>query len=190
MTRFRRMHCAHQGGFLMLEVLITLVILVVGLLGLVGLQARAQQFESESYQRTQALMLLRDIADRINANRANAASYVTGTTYGTGYSPNCSNPGSVAAADLCAWHTTLLGAAETSGGTCGASGGINCVGAMIGARGCITTIGTDTYLVQVVWQGLVQSAAPPNSTTCGSGSYGNENQRRVVTTVVQIANLN
>ncbi len=99
----------------MLEVLITLVILMVGLLGLVGLQARAQQFETESYQRTQALILLRDISDRINANRKNAVSY-TGGPYGTGYSASCTNPASVAEADVCAWHTALLGAAETAGG--------------------------------------------------------------------------
>ena len=179
---------ARQRGFLMLEVLITMVILLVGLLGLVGLQARAQQLENESYQRTQALMLLRDITNRINANRASAVSYSGTTVYGTGYTPDCSAPGSVAEADLCSWHIALLGAAETSGGTCDESGGTACVGAMIGARGCVTTIATDTYLIQVAWQGLVKTATPP--TSCGSGNYGDETQRRVVTSVVQIGNLN
>ena len=58
---------------------------------------------------------------------------------------------------------------------------------MIGARGCVSTVATDTYLVEVAWQGLVQSAAPPS--TCGSGLYGNDAQRRVVTSIVQIGNL-
>jgi len=58
----------------MIEVLVTFVILVVGLLGLIGLQARSQQAELESYQRGQALILLQDIVDRMNANRLGSKS--------------------------------------------------------------------------------------------------------------------
>ena len=188
-----------QGGFLMLEVLIALFILLIGLIGLAGLQARAQQAENESYQRLQALMLLRDMVDRINANRANAASYVTGTSaplgYGNSLSANCAAPANMVETDLCQWNAALIGAAETSGGTCNTTSGANCVGAMIRARGCVENIGggavTGPFLVSVVWQGLGSSAAPPSSVACGSGSYGSESQglRRAVTTVVQIANL-
>ena len=59
-----------SAGFTLIEILVALVILLVGLLGLVGLQAKGQQAEMESYQRTQALVLLQDLADRMNANRA------------------------------------------------------------------------------------------------------------------------
>jgi len=187
---------AAQAGFLMIEVLITMFILLIGLLGVVGLQARAQQTETESYQRSQALMLLRDMSDRINANRVNSASYVTGTSapLGSGSAKDCSAPSTMADNDLCAWSKALLGAAESSsGGTCdtssGSTRGTNCVGAMIGARGCITDLGSSTYLVQIVWQGLAPTAAPPASVACGSGSYGSEEQRRAVTTIVQIGNL-
>jgi len=190
----------YQVGFLMLEVLVALFILLIGLVGLAGLQARSQQAENESYQRVQALMLIRDIADRMNANRANAASYVTTTVsatplgFGNSLTIDCTATTSAAQTDLCQWNSELIGAAETSGGTCDTSSGANCVGAMIRARGCITNIGagapaTGPYLVQVVWQGLVPTAAPPASVTCGSGSYGDDTLRRAVTTVVQIANL-
>src|SRR5437016_3217449 len=120
-----------QSGFLMLEVMIAVVILALGLLGLAGLQARAHQSENESYQRVQALALLRDMADRINANRANAASYITPTSapLGTGATKDCSAPTATADVDLCAWSQALLGAGETLGSTN--------VGAMLGARGCI-----------------------------------------------------
>jgi type IV pilus assembly protein PilV len=184
-----------QAGFLMLEVMIALFILVFGLIGLAGLQARAQQAENESYQRVQALMLLRDMVDRINANRANATSYVTTTPIGYGNTTmNCSAPGTTVEIDLCQWQAALIGAAETSGGTCDTASGANCVGAMIRARGCITNIGAGApasgpFLVEVVWQGLAPSAAPPSSVTCGSGSYSDETLRRAITTVVQIANL-
>ena len=169
----------------MIEVLVTLVILLLGLLGLAGLQTRAQVAETESYQRSQALVLARDIADRMNANRTNAASYLTPTTapLGTNSSKDCSSPTAVADIDLCAWDGALKGSAETSSGSS--------VGAMIGARGCITAISgeTDSYLVQVVWQGLQQTSSPPSSVACGSSAYGTDTYRRAVTTVVKIGNL-
>jgi type IV pilus assembly protein PilV len=184
----------YQSGFLMIEVLVTMFILVIGLLGIVGLQARAQQAENESYQRSQALILLRDMVDRLNANRATAASYVTGTSggkvMGTGTSKNCSSPATTVDIDLCAWSFALLGASESlPGGTCSAATPQYCAGTMIGARGCITNPSANIYLVQVVWQGLSPTVAPPNSVACGSGSYGVEEQRRAVTSIIQVGDL-
>jgi type IV pilus assembly protein PilV len=186
-----KMDYRRQAGFLMIEVLITMFILLIGLLGVVGLQARAQQAETESYQRTQALILLRDMADRINANRNNAASYVTATPLGTGdNNAGCATPATTVAIDKCAWSAALIGAAETSG-TCDITTGANCVGAMIGARGCVTELDATAkiYLVEVVWQGLSPTAAPPTSVDCGADEYGAEELRRAVTTVVQIGDL-
>src|SRR3954469_10265858 len=78
-----------SGGFAMLEVMITLVILLIALLGLAGIVTRSNAAELESYQRVQALILVQDMVDRINANRKYAACYSngsTGITLGTGYS--------------------------------------------------------------------------------------------------------
>ncbi|MBL8482923.1 MAG: type IV pilus modification protein PilV [Rhodocyclaceae bacterium] len=170
-----------QRGVTLIEVLVTLVLLLVGLLGLAALQNRAQMLETESYQREQALVLMRDIVSRINANRSNAASYVTGGALGTSSTKDCSAPANMADTDLCQWDSLLKGAAETLNG--------NRVGVMIGARGCVSSPATDQYLVQVVWQGLVATAAPPGSVDCGSGLYGSETYRRAVTSVVQIGIL-
>jgi type IV pilus assembly protein PilV len=200
MTRIT--HRPRQSGYLMIEVLITMFILAIGLLGVVGLQARAQQAETDSYQRTQALVLLSDMADRISANRAVAfdtttSPYVIGTAtpLGNGSTKNCTAPASTADIDLCAWSNSLLGAAESSGGTCdtsaGSTRGANCAGTMIGARGCITSPALHIYMIQIAWQGLTPSAAPPASVVCGTGSYGgNDDFRRAVTTVVQIGDIN
>jgi type IV pilus assembly protein PilV len=183
-----------QLGFTMIEVLVTLVILLFGLLGLVGLQTRAQVAETESYQRTQALVLLRDMADRISANRSNASSYafVVTAPLGSGStiygSAACQGLAPLTQVDLCEWDAALKGVAEASG-ACNQQTGANCVGAMIGARGCITSPAANQYLIQVVWQGMAKSAAPPSSVACGSGSYGDDMQRRAVTTVVQIGVL-
>ncbi|TMH30961.1 MAG: type IV pilus modification protein PilV, partial [Betaproteobacteria bacterium] len=56
-------------GFTLIEVLISMLIMAIGLLGLAGMQAVAQRAEVESYQRAQALVLVQDMVDRVNANR-------------------------------------------------------------------------------------------------------------------------
>src|SRR4030067_781531 len=127
-----RMMTDPNKGFSLIEVLVTIVILMIGLLGLAGLQVRALTSQMESYQRSQALVLLKDMADRIEANRANASAYVTTTPRGTGYG-TCAASGVGSAGDLGEWHDALLGAAEVD-----SSG--NKGGAMVGARGCIYEI--------------------------------------------------
>src|SRR5947209_7225863 len=67
----------NQHGTSLIEVLVTMVILAFGLLGAAGLQARLQLADMEAYQRSQALILVDDIASRIATNRANSAAYVT-----------------------------------------------------------------------------------------------------------------
>jgi type IV pilus assembly protein PilV len=181
-----------SSGFTILEVLISLLVMSLGLLGLAALQVRAQQAELESYQRAQALVLLQDMVDRINANRKTAGCYAftplpdTGTTFvGTGAAaPTCagaygtSQTRARADADVAAWDALLKGSAEALGG--------NQVGAMIGARGCVsldTSVTPNVYRVSVAWQGSTSTVNPTTvdpTFTCATGQYGSESQRRVV----------
>lgn len=180
-----------QRGSTMLEVLITMVILAVGLLGLAGLQSRLQVSEMEAYQRAQALILLNDMANRITTNRNAAATYVTSAV---GAGMTC--PTSTAtqkARDAMEWCNALQGAAETTGA--GNVAGVM-VGAMIGGRGCVESIGANKYMITVAWQGAVALSAPPAEVSCGANLYNTAGTqcvgdlcRRVVTTVVQIATL-
>lgn len=179
----------NQRGSALLEVLITIVILAIGLLGLAGLQMRLQVSEMESYQRAQALILLNDMASRISANRYSAADYVTASPLGAGMTCSTSTA-TQQARDVSEWCNALKGAAETSG--------VNNVGAMIGGRGCVESIGSGEYMVTVAWQGLVPVSAPPISVACGQNQYNgaeagaqciNDLCRRVVTTIVRIATL-
>jgi type IV pilus assembly protein PilV len=177
-----------QRGASLLEVLITLVILAIGLLGLAGLQSRLQASEMEAYQRAQALVLLEDMASRIAANRANAASYVTDTPLG--FNNGCSYGTSTRqTVDFDEWCKALQGAGELQGTAS--------VGAMIGGRGCVEVDpdDPDVYRVTVAWQGLTPLAAPAES--CGKDLYDGaagsvctgDLCRRVATTVVRIGNL-
>jgi type IV pilus assembly protein PilV len=198
------------AGFTLLEILITLVILLVGLLGLVGLQARGHQAELESYQRGQALVLLQDIVDRMNSNRPDAINptagnptrYVTTGVGGSTTLVDCAGK-TGGALDLCEWGNLLIGAAEArAGSNCTTSAtGTGCIGAMLGARGCIsydintqlldssgsTLAGTGIYTISIAWQGIAPTFVPAN--TCGQNQYPSEAQRRVVTATMRIGAL-
>lgn len=181
-----------QEGVSLIEVLVTILILSIGLLGVAGLQSRMQISEIEAYQRSQALILLNDMANRIAANRNAAANYAAaiGVSSPTGYNATCSTSTSTRKdIDLGEWCNALQGAAETSGSSK--------VGAMIGARGCVESLGSGEYLITVAWQGMGPISAPPASVACGAGQYNsgtgsacsNDLCRRVVTTIVRVADL-
>ncbi|MDN4590439.1 pilus assembly protein [Xenophilus aerolatus] len=179
-----------QRGASLIEVLVTLLLLAFGLFGLVGLHARMQASEMEAYQRSQALVLLQDMASRIAINRLHAADYVTAQPVGAG--TTCGAPtGTRQQIDVAQWCAALQGAAERSG--------TSAVGTVIGGRGCVQAVGAtgaNEYLVTVAWQGLAPVAAPPAGVTCGKDAYDgssgpcvNDLCRRTITTLVRIGNL-
>lgn len=172
----------------MIEVLVTMVIIAFGLLGMAGLQVRMQTSEMEAYQRSQALLLLNDMANRIAANRGNASAYVTGTTaLGSGMACPTAT-GTTVDQDLKQWCESLQGAAEVASA--------NKVGAMVGGRGCVQSASGD-YMITVVWQGFTPISAPPAAVNCGAAQFNgaagaacvNDLCRRAVTTLVRIATL-
>ena len=162
-----------QRGVTMLEVLIAIFILTLGLLGAAGIQSQMQMAEVEAYQRAQAIVLLRDMVDRVNANRRAIASYVTSSPLGSS-AEDCSALTAVAAKDLCEWNNSLYGSAETKGG--------QSLGAMNTARGCITNPVTTMpreVVVAVAWQGMRPTLAPA-ATNCGAdgSTYGSDDRLR------------
>jgi len=182
-------------GATLIEVLVTIVIIAFGLLGMAGLQTRMQISEIEAYQRSQALMLVNDMASRITTNRQFVTSYVTSDTLGTGFT--CTGLGTTTQAlnDLREWCLALQGAGETL-----TTGSVTTQqGAMIGGRGCIenSPAGDGDIMVTVTWQGLTPISAPPASVTCGADSYNGTGSspcvdnkcRRFITMILRIATL-
>lgn len=202
-----------KRGFTLIEVLVTLVILMFGLLGIAGLMAKGQRASFEAYQRQAALAIANDIVERMRANRTQSTAYSAGapvaTPVGTGTLYNdlliaaitdcgasaCSTANLVTY-DLAQWDGLLNGYAErqTVGGAL--------VGGIIGARGCIEELAntsgicpaapapvgslfTRTNRVSVAWQGSEDTVAPTTS-NCGTGSYGAETRRRVVSLDVML----
>jgi type IV pilus assembly protein PilV len=185
-----------QRGVSMIEVLVTIVILAFGLLGMAGLQMRLQSSEMESYQRTQALMLVHDLKGRLETNRLEAAKYAVGAPLaapvGAGMNCPATSPASTRVElDVAEWCEALKGAAESSGG--------NKVGAMVGGRGCVEDLGIGPlgekrFRVAVAWQGLTPISVPVEG--CGAGLYNGAGTgcqgdlcRRVVSTVIRLAKL-
>ena len=88
-----------QRGVGMIEVLVALVILAIGVLGFSALQLRAMEATAEATDRTMAMNLARDLADRIRINRLGLSDYVAAInskTIETGclgsassFKPNC-----------------------------------------------------------------------------------------------------
>jgi type IV pilus assembly protein PilV len=176
-------------GTTLLEVLVTIVILAFGLLGLAGLQSRVQIAELESYQRAQAIVLLSDMTERIRLNSSQAPVYVSASTFGTGDSQPVSCTGIAAGPtrDICEWSNSLKGVSEKQSSAN--------IGAMLGARGCIsqlqapdTTLGVckpGIYLVSVAWQGMGPTVAPARM--CGSGLYGTDDSfRRLISSQLSV----
>lgn len=164
----------------------------------------------ESYQRSQALVLLSDISERLNVNRTTLSCFrfTTNLTSGTPYIGTTGTgwtlPTGCAASALAAINTradttistlnsNLQGLSESKSG----SG----TGAMIGARACIsydattqindstgaTIDGSGLYTITISWQGLNDTQAP--TVACANGLYGSETKRRSVSKTIRFANL-
>ncbi|MEO8187559.1 MAG: type IV pilus modification protein PilV [Burkholderiaceae bacterium] len=190
------------AGFALVEAMVTVVVVAFGLLGVAGLVSRSFVTEVDAMQRAQAAMLLQDMVTRIEGNRANAAAYVTGDAGITGYVSTTTQSGTttydfvscdpatpMADRDRCAWGQLLAGGNEQIDN--------NNAGVLVGAMGCVHEIDAfnRVYAVTIAWQGASAGAAPivDNNfapTGCGRDQFGNENQRRLMTTLLRIGTLN
>lgn len=109
------MHCCRQGGFSMVEVLVSLLVLSLGLLGLAALQSNGMKATHSAHLRSQATLYAHDILDRMRANReaARAGDYdliLTATT------PLCSSSAyNLVDCDLAEWRADLSSLPDGTG---------------------------------------------------------------------------
>ncbi len=176
-------------GTSMVEVLVTLVILAFGLLGVAGLQSKIGTAEMESYQRAQALLALTQMTERMSANTAQAASYVSNNPVGTGDAQpaDCSGIAPGPNRDLCEWSNTLKGTTENSaaGATGGLTGGRGCISQLQAPNPALGVCSAGIYQVAVAWQGMAPTATPVLA--CAAGQYGgNDAYRRVIAATVYV----
>jgi type IV pilus assembly protein PilV len=167
-----------ERGFSLLEILIAVVVLAFGMLALARGIGRASQTEFEAYQRAQAIAIAQEMTDRINNNRKEAARYVGDYVPGAA-AEDCADGADQVARDKCEWTNRLFGTDTLDDE--------KTIGAPLAARGCITQSAPNVYLVAVAWQGVIPTAAADSA--CGEGQFDREENRRVFSTILQIAQL-
>ena len=137
-------------GTSLIEIMVAVVVLSTGLLGMVALQAKALRNNQSSLERSQAVVLMTSITDRMRSNRVAATNgdynLAMGVVPGAG--------ATLAATDLQAWYAELqaaLGAGAAGSVACGADGlgGVLCT---VGVRWNDSrgTLGLGEYNFQTV----------------------------------------
>jgi type IV pilus assembly protein PilV len=100
----------YQTGISLVESLVAMLVLSIGMLGIAALYVESLRSGRSALARTQAVMLVSDMADRMRANSGVANLYVktadaTGSlsTACNGGSGTCT-PANMAANDIAVWH--------------------------------------------------------------------------------------
>jgi type IV pilus assembly protein PilV len=107
---------AAQGGFSLVEVLIAGLVLAVGALGMMSLQITSINNVASAQNRTQAVFLMNDMANRMRHNKAAAADgrYITDAGSGGARVTDCELAGcsgeALAQHDIWEWHGVIIGA--------------------------------------------------------------------------------
>lgn len=150
---FRGRPRSSQGGFTLIEVLVSVLILLVGMLGVVGMQMLSLQANQGAYFRSQAVYIASEILDAMRANPTAVADYVgTYPTDGGGANtvpadPSCQGalgctPQQAAEQDVHFWARHFADVDNLVGATFRPS--------IPNARAIVTANG-DQYTVQVNW---------------------------------------
>ena len=138
-------------GFTLLEVLVALVVLSIGLLGIAGLHIDGVRTGQSALQRTYAVNLASDMADRIRANPngnydvgagpAGPAPAVICADTATAEAPGDCSPAAMAAYDVWEWRSALD--ADSATGLPGGQGSIDLDAATDPASMVVTVSWTD-----------------------------------------------
>jgi type IV pilus assembly protein PilV len=176
-----------QSGFSLIEVMVATLVISVSVLGMAGMQITAKRAGHEAVQRTSATSLAMDLMERMRANPAALASYVTtgvgNASISTEPVPNCSDDGinactaaQRAAHDLWDWERAIDGATETRV----VDGDTISVGGLLDPTACIAAVG-GLITVSIAWEGY-QRISNPTSNACGAGldKYGTDDAKRQV----------
>lgn len=104
---------ANQTGIGLIEILIAVLVLGIGILGVASTQVVSMQMNSQSQNRSQAVLLAEDLFDRIRANPTNPAAYALAQGDAQGADNGACDTsfvpanGNVTADDIASWENSL-----------------------------------------------------------------------------------
>lgn len=172
-----------QSGLTLIEVLVAVVILGIGVLATLALQGTAKRGNLEAFQRTQAVLIARDLGERIVSNRVADLDDYEGTYTGssvTSYT-DCRGLVTCTPAQMVSWDRyqfdqAIKGSSETRDE--------RNIGGLINAEGCVEH--TDGLIrIVLVWQGVrLGGAATSPIANCGSSIAATERRMYSFTTFV------
>lgn len=148
----------------MIELLVTLVIIATALLGTAGLQALALKMTQDSQIRSQAILLGRDLYERIEANNsaAIAGNYAV-TTLPTSFSQDCAAqycpPAALATYDLAVFNGLMQDRLPGSTATISFAG-----------------TGPFTYTIQINWTTRITRSSNTTLDSSGTVSGGGQTE--------------
>ncbi len=101
-----------QRGISIIEVLVTLLTVSLAMLGTVGLQAYSLRLNQDALFRIQAVLLVADLVERLEANKAGAVSgsYLQPGDSGMNCVVRSCSYADLAAYDLAQWHSAVSAA--------------------------------------------------------------------------------
>jgi len=141
-------------GFSLVELLVAMVIFAIGMLGLASLQGHSLQYNTDAYERSQAVFFAYDMSDRMRANIAgvNANFYQNLTSAApppaascVAVTPVCDNA-TMADADATEWFAEIATALPGGGGS------VICQDSDAGADADACTDGS-MHRITVTWTG-------------------------------------
>lgn len=113
-------------GFSLIEVLVAIVILAIGLLGVAYLQANSVGYNHSAYLRSQAMLQIYDMSDRMRSNRPGVAAGAYDDVSGTPPDPGCLSsgctPAQMAQVDAREWNASNASLLPGGAGTVAGSG--------------------------------------------------------------------
>jgi len=145
-------------GFSLIEVLIALVILAIGLLGMASLMLTSMQSNQNAAERSAAIVLSYDIAERMRGNPDRLDLYVgdPGTAVDPCVSTDCSagmDSTQQAGNDLASWATQLQSAIP-------------------GSAAMIQNISANEYCIAIFWPQNQASMVSATAEACGTAANG------------------
>ena len=148
-----------EGGFTLIEVLVSLIILSVGVMGIAAMQMSTYKQLQTSQNMSTAAMLAGDIADRMRANQAAALANSYNHTTAPDAVRNCAaltcTTAQLATYDIAQWQQRLTGAN---------GGGARDPGSLPSGEGTVARIaGTNNFNIIVRWDDDLSGS---NGTAC------------------------